>query len=133
MIDENLVVKVTDFGIARLPDSMLTQQYDLMGSPSYMAPESFLTSKIDQRADIFSLGILAYELFVGVHPFEADSVLRVSYLIRNEDPIPPRETDSKFPIRLQEILHKMLEKDMDDRYSSAKDVYSDLSGFIASC
>ena len=133
LIDENLVVKVTDFGIARLPDSMLTQQYDLMGSPSYMAPESFVTSKIDQRADIFSLGILAYELFVDVHPFEADSVLRVSYLIRNEDPTLPKEIDGKFPERLQGILQKMLEKDPDDRYTSAKEVYTDLSDFLASC
>ena len=133
LIDENLMVKVTDFGIARLPDSMLTQQYDLMGSPSYMAPESFTTSRIDQRADIFSLGVLAYELFLGQHPFSAETVLRVSYLIRNEDPTKPSQIDQNFPLKLQSILQKMLAKDLEDRYYSTKDVYADLSDFIAMC
>ena len=133
LIDENLMVKVTDFGIARLPDSMLTQQYDLMGSPSYMAPESFMTSRVDQRADIFSLGILAYELFLGQHPFAAESVLRVSYLIRNQEPTTPNVIDRRFPARLQEILQKMLEKDPEDRYDTAAELYSDLGDFIAAC
>ena len=112
---------------------MLTQQYDLMGSPSYMAPESFITSRIDQRADIFSLGVLGYELFLGEHPFTADSVLRVSYLIRNEEPTKPTLIDKGFPLKLQEILQKMMEKDPDDRYNSTQEVYADLSDFIASC
>ena len=133
LIDENLMVKITDFGIARLPDSMLTQQYDLMGSPSYMAPESFITSRVDQRADIFSLGILAYELFLGLHPFNAESVVRVSYLIRNENPTAPSQIDKKFPEKLEKILQKMLEKDPEDRYRSAEEVYADLSDFIAGC
>ena len=126
-------VKITDFGIAKLPDSMLTQRYDLMGSPSYMAPESFLTARIDHRADIFSMGILAYELFLGTHPFQAESVLRVSYLIRNEDPVEPKKIDKKFPLKLQKILEKMLQKDPLDRYKTVKEIYLDFSEFIASC
>ncbi len=132
MIDNDLAIKITDFGIAKLPDSMLTQKNDLMGSPSYMAPESFVSSQVDHRADIFSLGIMAYELFLGVHPFRADTFLRLCYLIRNETPEPPVNLDPECPPGIQAIILKMLEKDPNHRYPTAGAICDDIGRYLES-
>ncbi len=131
LIDDALHVKITDFGIAKLPDSMLTQTNDVMGSPSYMSPESFVSSKIDHRADIFSLGVMAYELFLGRRPFEALGFLRLCYIIRHEDPAKPTTIDKDFPEELQIILEKMLQKKPDDRYSEVREISVALNNFIS--
>ena len=131
MIDENLNVKITDFGIAKLPNSRLTQHFELMGTPMYMAPESFSTAQVDGRADIFSLGIMTYELFLGRHPFKANALSQIYYLIQKEQPISPREIDADFPDQLLSILEKMLEKDP-DRRPSLKEVCNHLNAFIDS-
>lgn len=132
MVDDDLHVKVTDFGIAKLPDSMLTQQNELMGSPGYMAPESFVSADIDHRADIFSLGIVAYELFLGEHPFGAENSVRTCYRIRNEDPKDPSDIDPDIPPALCKILDTMLKKELAERYDSAVAIVEALDKFIAS-
>ncbi len=130
LVADNLNTKVTDFGIARLPDSMLTQKNDLLGSPGYMAPESFESSKVDCRADIFSFGITAYEFLAGIHPFISENCVKTCYLIRNNKHAGINEIDPGFPDRLQMILDKMLNKSPDERYQSADDLYADLSKLI---
>ncbi len=130
LVTDNLITKVTDFGIARLPDSMLTQKNDLLGSPGYMAPESFESSSVDCRADIFSLGITAYEFLSGKHPFIAENCVKTCHLIRNSKHAGINEIDPGFPDGFQMILDKMLSKSPDARYQSADDLYADLSKLI---
>ncbi len=130
IIDEDFNVKITDFGIAKIPDSSLTRQSEIMGSPGYMSPESFVSAQVDNRADIFSLGVMAYELFLGKRPFNANSFHRMCHIIQHDEPPDPRDFDSEFPRELSIILDKMLQKDPKDRYASVLDVCSDLNKYI---
>ncbi len=130
MINEDLKIKIMDFGIAKLPHSALTQKNDLIGSPSYMAPEAYVSSQVDHRADIFSLGIIAYELYMGVHPFKADNFLRLSFLIRNCTPKSGCEFDPDFPKELQAILDRMLAKNPKQRYQNAHEICGELNSYL---
>lgn len=131
MVDDALRVKVTDFGIAKLPDSLLTHQSELMGSPAYMAPESFVSANVDSRADIFSLGIVAYELFLGQHPFSGDSTVQTWDRIRHHAPPDPRQVDPDLPPAIAHILDKMLQKNVHQRYGTASELQRDLGQFLA--
>ena len=129
MITEDNILKLMDFGIARLKDSNLTMTCELLGSPAYMSPEAFDGSiEKDCRSDIFSLGILAYELFLGVRPFIADSIGELIHKIENQDPVSPTEIVSDFPRYLQNIILKMLEKDPDERFQNMEEVITALGG-----
>ncbi len=77
LLDKNLNVKLTDFGIARLPDSNLTRSCILVGSPAYFSPEVLQSPKIDHRSDIFSLGVLAFELFLNKRPIYQTSLVTI--------------------------------------------------------
>ena len=132
IIDDDLNVKITDFGIAKVPESSLTQQSDLMGSPGYMSPESFISSDIDNRSDIFSLGVLAYELFIGKRPFVAETIHRMCHVIQHDEAPDPRESNPEFPEPLIAILDKMLQKKRENRYSAVAEVAKDLKVFIDS-
>ena len=110
MVDDHLKVKLTDFGVAKLPDSDLTLTTEILGTPLYLSPEGYLSSKVDQRSDIFSLGVVAYELSLGRRPFKGDSLPVLMRAIRQEPPQEPRKIAHDFPLELQAILAKMLEK-----------------------
>ncbi len=131
IITRDLQAKVTDFGIAKLPDSSLTMTYELIGSPAYLSPEGFNSSRVDHRADIFSLGVLTYELLVGRKPFVADSISRFAHLIQNERPVAPSKYDPDFPVAVETILAKMLKKSPDDRCQSAAEIRDCLQKIIA--
>ncbi len=122
IIDRKLNAKVTDFGIAKMPDSDLTMTYELIGSPAYLSPEGFTSSRVDHRADIFSLGVLTYELLLGRKPFIADSISRYAHLIQYELPEEPGKLDPDFPPNIQNILGRMLKKSPDDRYQDAGEI-----------
>src|SRR5207344_2485195 len=86
---ENDVVKVTDFGIARITDSSKTKTGMVLGTPSYMSPEQLQGKKIDGRSDLFSLGVTLYQLCCGSLPFKGDSMAQLMFKIANERPIDP--------------------------------------------
>lgn len=130
VLDEELNAKLTDFGIARMPDSSLTLTLNLMGSPAYLAPEGFVTSKVDARADIFSLGVVAYEFFLGCKPFQAGSIPALAMKIRSEAPVEPRKIEPKFPLQLQDVLARMLKKDPGSRYQTAAELRDQLQGLL---
>ncbi len=132
IVDRNLNIKLMDFGVAKLPSSMLTMTSDLLGTPGYMAPESFVSSQVDHRADLFSLGILTYEFFLGEHPFETDNYVQAYHLITTADHIPPSKIALDFPKDLEQIIEKMLKKDPEKRYNSAAEVAADLRIFVKS-
>ena len=130
MIDVDLNVKVTDFGFVRLPNSELTQTLKVVGTPFYMAPEAYTSSRVDERADIFSLGVVAYELLLDQKPFMANSFPHLRKAIQGEKPLGPRKIDPSFPIELQDMLAGALKKDPDTRYRSAKEIVTELDEYL---
>jgi len=131
LVDDHFQVKVTDFGVAYLPGSELTLTSELLGSPAYMAPESFVTPRVDWRADLFSLGIVAYEFYLGKLPFAAESIADTATSITHRKPPEPRSLDANFPPALQLLLGQLLRKDPADRYQSAKAVVDAFQGYLA--
>ena len=131
MIDrKRLSVKISDFGIALLPDSDLTNPAHLIGTPAYMAPEAFISSHVDHLADIFSLGVVAYELFLGQRPFTGENVQMLARQIPKVKPLAPRKLDLNFPLSLEAILARMLKKSPERRYASVAEVLTDLTAFL---
>jgi serine/threonine-protein kinase len=116
-------VKLTDFGIAHMTGSHLTVSCEMLGSPAYMAPEAFdANSMKDERADIFSLGVIAYELFTGRKPFLGDTMAEIMNQVQTVAPLAPLTIVPDLPPYLQDIMAKMLAKDPDDRFRSASQI-----------
>lgn len=116
-------VKLTDFGIARLMgEAPITQDGQVFGTPSYMSPEQVAGKSLDARSDIFSLGVLLYEMVAGSKPFSGDSIVTVTYNIMNLQPSPPPGA----PQWLVGIILKAMAKDPNGRYSSADEMAEDL-------
>ena len=111
-------VKITDFGIARITDSVKTKTGSFLGSPSYMAPEQILGAHVDGRADLYSLGVSLYQLLTGRLPFSADSLGNLAHKIANEKHKPVREIRTELPASATRIINKALQKDPDKRYAS---------------
>ena len=115
--------KLTDFGIARLiGESPITQNGQVFGTPSYMSPEQVAGRDIDARSDIFSLGVMLYEMVAGAKPFSGDSIVTVTYNIMNLQPPPPPGA----PPWLVGIILKAMSKEPADRYSSADEMAEDI-------
>jgi serine/threonine-protein kinase len=120
-------IKITDFGIARMESSSVrTQTGMVLGSPKYMSPEQVLGKLIDQRSDIFSLGVVLYELLTGKPPFAGENVNAIMYQTLNNIPTPPGSLNSNVPDMLNFIVAKALAKGLDDRYQNAKVLAEDL-------
>ena len=123
-------VKVTDFGIARIASSKLTQTGTVMGTPSYMSPEQVRGDPVDGRSDQFSLAVMAYELLTGKKPFPGDNLTAVIFKIVSDDPVPLREVNDKVPEALEEVVLRALHKAPEDRFDSCK-AFAD--AFMAPC
>jgi serine/threonine protein kinase/formylglycine-generating enzyme required for sulfatase activity len=116
-------VKITDFGLARAADdASISQSGVIAGTPMYMAPEQALGYKLDQRADLFSLGSVLYQMVAGRPPFRAPSTLAVLKRVAEESPRPIPEIIPETPAWLCEIIAKLHAKNPDDRYQSAREV-----------
>ena len=124
--------KLTDFGVAYVPASDVTQHGSALGSPRYMAPEQVLGQPIDARADIFSLGVVLYELLTRRTPFERPGDATVYALMQRiaGEPHPPlRQVDPAIPAGFDRILDRALAKRPQDRYQSASELASDLRNY----
>jgi len=113
-------VKVADFGIARVADSNLTQDGAVIGTPHYMSPEQFLGQRVDARSDLFSIGIILYELLTGEKPFAGESFSTVMHHVLKTDPIPPEELNPHVPHALNRVVLKALSKRPNERYADAR-------------
>lgn len=119
--------KITDFGIARMASSSVrTQTGMVLGSPKYMSPEQVIGKAIDRRSDIFSLGVMLYEMLTGQAPFVGENVNAIMYQTLNVAPAPPNKLNPAVPEMLNFIVAKALAKGVDDRYQNAKDFAIDL-------
>ncbi|MFH2135522.1 MAG: serine/threonine-protein kinase [Pseudomonadota bacterium] len=120
-------VKITDFGIARMASAAVrTQTGMVLGSPKYMSPEQVLGKVTDQRSDIFSLGVMLYEMLTGQVPFIGENVNAIMYQTLNAIPAPPSNANSAVPEMLNYIVAKALAKDLDARYQNASEMVNDL-------
>ena len=115
-------IKITDFGIARITDSVKTRTGSFMGSPSYMAPEQMTGAAVDGHADIYALGVTFYQLLTGKLPFVADTLPNLAYKITNEKFRPVRELRPELPLSATRIVNKSLQKLPEKRYSCARDM-----------
>ncbi|CAN5598389.1 Stk1 family PASTA domain-containing Ser/Thr kinase [soil metagenome] len=126
--------KVTDFGIARAlssPDDELTQAGSVMGTATYFSPEQAQGLPVDPRSDLYSLGVVLYEMVTGRPPFTGDTPLAIAYKHVQDQPAPPSTLISDLPPGLEAIIMKLLQKRPDDRYASAEDLRADLGRFLA--
>ena len=120
-------VKITDFGIARMASSAVrTQTGMVLGSPKYMSPEQVMGKPIDHRSDIFSLGVMLYEMLTGQVPFNGENVNAIMYRILNTVPTPPSILNPAVPDMLNFIVAKALAKTPNDRYRDAGELADDL-------
>jgi serine/threonine protein kinase len=110
-------VKVADFGIARTLDSQLTLDGAIVGTPHYMSPEQFTGEPLDGRSDLFSVGIILYELLTGEKPFAGDALSTVMHHVLKREPAPPSTLNPDVPKSLDAVVLKSLAKRADDRYA----------------
>ncbi len=127
MLDGDGRAKVLDFGLAKTTHStMLTQLGSTLGTAAYMSPEQARGEDVDHRSDLWSLGVLMYEMIAGRLPFRGDYEQAVVYGIMNEDPEPLTALRSDVPMELERIVGKLLSRDPRHRYQSAADLVADL-------
>lgn len=120
------VVKVTDFGIARITDSSKTKTGMVLGTPSYMSPEQLSGKKVDGRSDLFSLGVMLYQMVAGSLPFTGDSMAALMFKIANEPHVPLKQIKPEVPQSLSDVVDRMLAKDADARYARGAEIVADL-------
>jgi serine/threonine-protein kinase len=127
-------VKVADFGIARAlsdsSDQNLTKTGSVMGTATYFSPEQARGAQVDPRSDLYSLGVVLYEMTTGHPPFAGDSAVAIAYKHVQENPMPPRRIDPGLPETLEAITLKCLAKNPANRYPSAQDLRSDLRRYL---
>ncbi|OVE77756.1 hypothetical protein BVX99_01660 [bacterium F16] len=123
LINDALLVKIMDFGIARIKDSTLTPTAHVMGTPAYMSPEAFSSAKVDHRSDIFALGSITYEILTGKRAFRGPDVTSLAYNVRFKDPVWPRKLGVDIPKPIEKGLKKMLSKKPEKRIQNVNEVY----------
>ena len=132
MILNNGDIKVMDFGIARVMSSSKTQTGVVLGTPSYMSPEQIAGNKVDGRSDLFSLGVLLYELLTSHKPFQGDSIATLMFNITSSLQPAIQEMVPEIPDKLASIVNKLLEKIVEKRYQSGKELADDLLACLKS-
>jgi serine/threonine protein kinase len=120
------VVKLTDFGIARITDSSKTKTGMVLGTPSYMSPEQLSGKKVDGRSDLFSLGVTLYQMLTGSLPFQGDSMATLMFKIANEPHTAANTVRPDLPAAINSIIDRTLQKDLALRYARGAELAAEL-------
>jgi beta-lactam-binding protein with PASTA domain/predicted Ser/Thr protein kinase len=126
MVDGDRRVKVTDFGIARAGASQMTEAGSIVGTAQYLSPEQARGSQVDPRSDLYSVGVVLYELLTGKVPFTGDSPVEIAMRHLSDTPPPPSEVKEGVPHELDLVVMRALAKDPETRYQSAEEMNADL-------
>ncbi len=122
MILKNKAVKVTDFGIAHIIETSKTKAGVVLGTPSYMSPEQLSGKKLDGRSDLFSLGVMLYELACGTRPFRAESISKLMYKIAKQPHVDIREHNAAIGDNICLLINDLLSKKAEQRIGTAQEV-----------
>ena len=134
LVKESLTVKVADFGICRINEAdtqrqgQQTQMGDVLGTPHYMSPEQVLGEKVDSRSDLFSAGVVLYQLLTGALPFDGDSLISVAFKITKSDPPSIDKLRPDLPLSLRRVIDRALKKQPDKRYQTGEEFAQALIG-----
>jgi len=132
MVTEDNQAKVMDFGLARISGTtLLTKEGSTMGTIAYMSPEQARGEEVDHRTDIWSLGVVLYEMFCGQLPFKGDHEQTVLYSILNKKPKPITGLKADIPVSIEQVVSKALEKNPDERYQQVEELLDDLKSISA--
>jgi eukaryotic-like serine/threonine-protein kinase len=123
-------VKVTDFGIARITDSSKTKTGLVLGTPSFMSPEQIAGKKVDGRSDLYSLGVMLFQMLAGVLPFRGESMAELMYKIANEEAPDIRIIRSEIPQKLADVVAMSLSKRPETRYQDGDQFAADLRAVV---
>ncbi|MGD8535665.1 MAG: protein kinase [Candidatus Aminicenantes bacterium] len=127
MIDKEGNARIMDFGIARsLKAEGITGDGIMVGTPEYMSPEQVKGEEVDQRSDIYSLGIVLFEMVTGKIPFEGDTSISIALKHKTEEPPDPQDFNAQIPEELSTVILKCLDKEKEERYQSIGEVFSEL-------
>jgi len=129
MLAADDLVKITDFGTAKILQYGASQQTSAMGTPGYMSPEQIKGKAVDGRSDIFSLGVMLYEMTTGQRPFRGQDVASILYRILNEDPAPPQNLNPSLPLGVSSTILKALAKSPHLRYENCRELLEDLKNY----
>src|ERR1700720_4564239 len=129
MLTADDTLKISDFGTAKILQFGTAQTAHVMGTPSYMSPEQVKGKPVDGRSDIFSLGVILYELMTGEKPFPGQNITTVIHKIINEDPISPRSLDSSIHPGLSAVITRALAKEPSARYQTCQELLDALKNY----
>lgn len=130
IVTEEQRVKIIDFGIAKMAGASLTETGQTIGSPAYMSPEQARGEAVDGRTDVWSLGVVLFEMLTGQRPFSGEREVAVLYSVLHNDPIPPGSLRAHLPSELEAILHTCLQKDPSARYQDAGELRQALEDVV---